>query len=67
MGALEFRPGVFQMIGGVGVADDVDGKAALLLETRKGLEGRGGQHPAEIPDHRLDHPVLTKNILVETG
>jgi hypothetical protein len=53
--ALESGPGVLQMIGGVGAADDVDGEAALTLEARERLERRGGQHAAEIPDHRLDH------------
>ena len=62
LGALEFRPGVFQMIGGVGAADDVGGQAALALEPRKGLERRGGQHPAEIPDHRLDHHSLKPHV-----
>ena len=37
-GAFEFRPGVFQMIGGVGAADDVGGQSALGLEPREGLE-----------------------------
>ncbi len=32
LGALELGPGVFQMIGGVGAPDDVDGQAALGLE-----------------------------------
>ncbi len=39
-GALEFRPGVFQMIGGVGAADDVGRQPALALEPREGLERR---------------------------
>ena len=38
LGALELRPGIFQMIGGVGAADDVDGQAALFLETGERLE-----------------------------
>jgi hypothetical protein len=38
LGALEFRPGVFEVIGGVGAADDVDGNAALALKPCKGLE-----------------------------
>ena len=52
------------MIGGVGAADDVGGQAALALEPRKGLERRGGQHAAKIPDHRLDHRSLEPSIIV---
>ena len=37
-GALEFGPGVFQMIGGVGAPDDVGGQPALGLIARKRLE-----------------------------
>src|ERR1700709_847759 len=43
------------MIGRIGATDDVGGQAAFPLVPRKGLERRGGQHPAKIPDHRIDH------------
>ena len=32
LGALEFRPGIFQVIGGVGAPDDVGGQPAFGLE-----------------------------------
>src|SRR5262249_19325640 len=57
LGTLEFRPGVFQVIGRIGAADDICGQAALGLEAGKRLERRGRQHAAKIPDHRLDHFV----------
>jgi hypothetical protein len=55
LGALEFRPSILQVIGRVGAADDVGRQAALALETGKGLEGRGGDHPAEVENHGFDH------------
>ena len=55
LGALEFRPGVFEMIGGIGAPDDIGGQPALGLEPGKRLERRGGEHAAKIPDYRLDH------------
>ena len=66
-GALEFRPGVFQMIGGVGAPDDVGGQSALGLIPCKRLERRGGQHAAEIPDHCLDHHALPETNASASG
>src|SRR5262245_17200839 len=43
------------MVRGVGAADDVGRQPALAFEPCKRLERRRRQHPAEIPDHRLDH------------
>ena len=40
LGALEFRPGIFVVIVGVGAPDDIGGQPALALEPRKGLEWR---------------------------
>jgi hypothetical protein len=37
--ALEFCPGVFPMIVGVGAPDNIGGQAALYLEPGKCLEG----------------------------
>ncbi len=54
-GALELGPGILVMIDGVGAPDDVGRQPALALEPRESLERRSGEHPAEIPDHRLDH------------
>ncbi len=54
-GAFEFCPGILPMVGGVGAPDNIGGQPAFVLETRKGLERRGGEHPAEVPDHRSDH------------
>ena len=39
-GALEFRPGILPMIGGIGAPDDIGGQPALALEPRKRLERR---------------------------
>ena len=66
-GALELRPGVFQMVGGVGAPDDVGGQPALGLIPRKRLERRGGQHAAEIPDHCLDHHALPETNVLASG
>ena len=57
--ALEEGPGVVVGVGGVHPADEVPGQAVLLLQPVEGLERRGGEHPAEIPDHSLDrHAAL---------
>ena len=40
LGALEFRPGILVVIGGVGAPDDIGGQPALALEPRKRLERR---------------------------
>ena len=55
------------MVGGVGAADDVGGQPALGLEPRKSLERRGSQHPAEIPDHCLDHHSLPFQCVLGSG
>src|SRR5258705_3177244 len=47
------------MITGIGAPDDVGGQPSFGLETCKSLERRGGEHPAEIPDHRLDHQLAS--------
>ena len=44
------------------------GRPRSRLEPRKRLERRGRQHPAEIPDHRLDHHVpAARNIRLRTA
>src|SRR3954462_7749553 len=53
LGALELGPCVFQMIGGVGAPDDVDGQATLCLEPRERLKWRTRQHAAKIKNHSL--------------
>ncbi len=67
LGAFELRPGVFQMVGGVGAPDDIGRQPALGLESRKRLEGRSGQHPAEVPDHSLDHYSLPERNALGSG
>jgi hypothetical protein len=52
--ALEQRPGVVVVVGRVDPADQVLRQAPFRLEAVEGLERRGGEDPAEIPDHRLD-------------
>src|SRR2546423_3415568 len=63
LGALEFRPGVFQMVGSIGAPDDIDGQATLCLEPRERLERRVRQHAAKIKDHSLDRqdPALVNS------
>ncbi len=63
LGPLELGPGVFQMIGGVGAPDDVDGQTALGLVPRERLERRARQHAAKIKDHSLDRqdPALVNS------
>jgi hypothetical protein len=56
--ALEKGPGVGVGIGGVDGADEVSRQAFLGLVPVEGLEGRGGEDPAEVPDHRLDAHAL---------
>jgi len=61
LGALEFGPGIVQMIGAVDPPDQIGRQALLALIAGEGFERRGGEHPAEIPDHRLDHiPALAQ-------
>jgi hypothetical protein len=55
---LESRPGIFQMIGRIGAANDIGGQAPFGLEPRKRLERRGGEHAAKIPNHRFNHRLL---------
>ena len=55
LGPFEFRPGVLQMIGCVGAADDVGGQAALGLEASERLKRRGRQYAAKVPDYRFQH------------
>jgi hypothetical protein len=42
------------------------GQAALGLEPAEGLERRGGEHPAEVPDHRLDRHARLKHLFDST-
>src|SRR2546421_8726223 len=68
LGALEFRPGILQMIGGISAPNDIKGQPAFALKPRKSLERRGGQHTAEIPDYCLDHPFpASANAILENG
>jgi hypothetical protein len=51
LGLFKQRPGVVVWIGGVDAAQKVLWQAVFGLEPVEGLEGRGGQHPAKIPNH----------------
>jgi hypothetical protein len=62
LGALEAGPGVGVGIGRIDRADEVVGQATLDLITPEGLERRGGEHAAEIPDHRLDRHSALKQL-----
>src|SRR5581483_12224814 len=55
LGAFELRPGILEMVDGVGASNDIGGQAAFGLETGECLKGRGRQHAAEIPDHCFKH------------
>ena len=55
LGALEFCPGIFQMIGRVDAPNDIGRQATFGLEFRESLERRRRQYAAEIPDHCFDH------------
>ena len=57
---LEFRPGVFQVIGGVGAPDNAGRQPALGFEARKRLEWRRCEYSAEIPDYRFEHWSLPR-------
>src|SRR5208282_6722210 len=50
---LEQRPGVGIGISGVNSSDEARGQATLGLKAVEGLEGRGREHTAKIPNHRL--------------
>jgi hypothetical protein len=52
---LESRPGIFQMIGRIGAANDIGRQSAFGLKPRKSIERRGGEHAAKIPNHRFEH------------
>ena len=59
LATLEERPCVGIGIGGVDSSDEVPGQAALGLIAVEGLEGRGGEDTAEIPNHRFyDHAFI---------
>ena len=55
LGALELGPGVFEVVRGVDLADEVERKPPLALELAERLERAGREYAAEIPDHRLIH------------
>src|SRR5208283_1635492 len=48
----EHRPGIGIGIGPVGSPDKVPGQAALALKAVEGLERRGREDAAKIPNHR---------------
>ena len=56
--ALKKRPCVGIGIGRVDSPDEIPGQAASGFVAIEGLEWRGGEDPAEIPNHRFDHHAM---------
>ena len=54
-GPFEQGPSIGVGIGRIDGADKVQRKATLGLIPIKGLEGRGGENTAEVPNYRFDH------------
>src|SRR5690606_1306499 len=54
LAALEAGPGIAVRIGGIDPAQEILRQAAFLLELAEGIERRGEDHPAEIPQDGPD-------------
>ena len=55
--ALEQRPGIVLMVGGIDLADGANGNAPLALIARERFERRGREHAAKVPNHSFDHVI----------
>ena len=59
--ALQSGPGVLVRVGGVEEADGPGGQTGLGLVGGERLEGTGGDNPAEVEQHGVDHDVKRRD------
>jgi NAD(P)-dependent dehydrogenase (short-subunit alcohol dehydrogenase family) len=63
--AFELGPGIVLMVGGIDLAQDVGGQAALFLITRERFKRGRGENAPKIKDHCCDHIGLQLSCVEE--